>query len=135
MRRRSAATRRGLLTLRSASHSAGDARYSVADTDVWQVSDFLLAQRGVDTVACLDHRLDRNRYLSRSPEVTLLEEDMGDVVVFAVDHKTFHATDHPVSREHAIAALDLHFSERHTVVRDRCRPGHTGCVDTSERAV
>lgn len=67
----------------------------------------------------MGHRRDRNSNLLSPPQMPLLEQDMGHMMVQGIDHQPLNSPDLTVAGMCLIAAAHLDFTERHTVRDDR----------------
>src|SRR5215472_7313278 len=89
-----------------------------------QVPHVVLGEVEPDTVLGPGDGADRDGYLLAPPQVPLLEQHVGHVVVAQVDDEPFHVADLAVGGMGAIAAAHLHLAQRNGVVGDGLRdPG------------
>ena len=90
-----------------------------AEPDRLELPDLLLGE--VDAYLVADARCGSDRYgdLLASPEMALLQKEVGDAVVTWVDHQTLNGADPPVFRVHRVPTTDLDLSDRDPVAVDR----------------
>jgi len=89
--------------------------------DCRQISHFGLADVQLDPVAETGHRADGERHLFATPEVALLEQDMGHMVGFALDDKALHQSDFAIRRMDAITSVNSHLTRRELVMSNTLR--------------
>ena len=80
-----------------------------------------LAQAEPDTVLGVGDGADRDGHFLAAPQVPLLEEHVGHVVVAGIDDEPFHMADLTVGGMDAIAAAHRHLTQRDGVVGDGLR--------------
>ena len=90
----------------------------VIDVHGRQVLHLLLGDRELDAVAGAGHRADRDSYFLAAPQVALLEEHMGHVVIAGVDEEALDPADVAVGGVDRFAAADLHLSQGNAVAGD-----------------
>src|SRR6478672_9422689 len=89
--------------------------FEMFEVDRRQVPDLILSQ--VDAHAIVDsyHGADRNRHLLGSPQMPLLEQEVGHVTVRGIDDQAANVSDRTVGGVDVLAAADLDLTHGHAV--------------------
>ena len=90
-----------------------------AQIDRRQMLHLLLCQIHPYPIVHARRGSDRNGDLLAPPQVALLEQHVGHMVVVGVDHQPLHRTDPAITGMHLVPSTHLHLPERHTVRDDR----------------
>ena len=76
------------------------------------------------------HGADRDGHFLAAPEVTLLQEYVGHMMIVRCDDQPLHVSDLPVHRVHLLTAAHRHLAQRERVLRhSRC--GVAGADDVA----
>src|SRR6478672_1323386 len=88
-----------------------------------QVLDLSLRDVEPDPVLDRGDGADRDGHLLAAPQVALLEEDVGHLVVGGIHHEPLHLPDLAVDRVHALMAIYLGLPQRDGVLDHQRAPG------------
>src|SRR5579871_1226807 len=91
------------------------------ELDRRQVCDLVLAEAEPHAVVDAGDGTDRDSDFLLAPEMALVEQDVGDVVVGRVDNEALDAADSAISGVDVVAAAHLDLTHGHTVTRGRQR--------------
>ena len=80
-----------------------------------QILHLLLGQPDPDLPADAGRGTNRDRHLLASPQMTLPQQDVRDVMILGFDHKALNRADPAIGGMHRIAAVHLHLAERDAV--------------------
>jgi hypothetical protein len=97
------------------------------DIDCRQDSHVRLGDVQLDPFAETGHCADGERHFFATPEVPLLEEDMGHMVGLALDHKALHHSDLAIGRVDTITSVNSHLTQREPVMSDGLRRSVSRC--------
>src|ERR1035441_6322021 len=101
------------LGMRSGAHS-----HRVLDIDGREPLDLVPAECYLDELADAFHGADRNRHRLLAPQVSLIEQDVGHVVVAGIDHEPLDLPDRPVGGRHVLAAAHVDIAQRNLGIGD-----------------
>jgi hypothetical protein len=95
----------------------------VVELDRRQLSHLVPGEAELHAVVYVGDRTDRNGDLFLAPEVSLVEQDMGDVMIRRVDDQPLDPPDVAVRCVDALAAAHLNVAHRNAIANDHLRTG------------